>query len=206
MSGCKSGVVTRLCAAEPRAVFTHCYGHALNLACGDTIKQSKLMLDALNELVSECQLPECQLPKYQLPKCRFPKCQLFKILKQHIQSIHVYGWDRQSQPLLQLSFLLQPPLFLLWIQLNQAHSYVLLSNSLQLVLNSCSLGDTYPGTTLPIFPSIISFDILGVDILEVDILGVGISGVDILGVDILGVAILGVNILGGTLFVHVYAG
>ena len=48
MSGCKSGVVTRLCAAEPRAVFTHYYGHALNLACGDTIKQSKLMRDALD--------------------------------------------------------------------------------------------------------------------------------------------------------------
>ena len=48
MSGAKSGVVTRLCAAEPRAVFTHCYGHALNLACGDTIKQCKLMQDALD--------------------------------------------------------------------------------------------------------------------------------------------------------------
>ena len=77
MSGCKSGVVTRLCAAEPRAVFTHCYGHALNLACGDTIKQSKLMLDALNELVSECQLPECQLPKYQLPNVNFQNANFF---------------------------------------------------------------------------------------------------------------------------------
>ena len=48
MSGCKSGVVTRLCSAEPREVFTHCYGHALNLACGNTIKQSKLMRDAMD--------------------------------------------------------------------------------------------------------------------------------------------------------------
>ena len=38
MSGAKSGVATRLCAAEPRAVFTHCYGHSLNLACGDTVQ------------------------------------------------------------------------------------------------------------------------------------------------------------------------
>ena len=48
MSGAKSGVVTRLCAAEPRAVFTHCYGHSLNLACGDAIKRCKLMQDALD--------------------------------------------------------------------------------------------------------------------------------------------------------------
>ena len=45
MSGKKSGVATRLCAEEPRAVFTHCYGHSLNLACGDAIKQCKLMRD-----------------------------------------------------------------------------------------------------------------------------------------------------------------
>ena len=48
MSGRKSGVVTRLCSAEPRAVFTHCYGHSLNLACSDAIKQCKLMQDALD--------------------------------------------------------------------------------------------------------------------------------------------------------------
>ena len=48
MSGAKSGVVARMQAAEPRAVFTHCYGHALNLACADTIKQCKLMRDALD--------------------------------------------------------------------------------------------------------------------------------------------------------------
>ena len=28
-------------------MYTHCYGHALNLAAGDTLKQSKLMKDAL---------------------------------------------------------------------------------------------------------------------------------------------------------------
>ena len=48
MSGAKSGVVARLYAAEPRAIFTHCYGHSLNLACGDTIKRCKLMQDALD--------------------------------------------------------------------------------------------------------------------------------------------------------------
>ncbi len=48
MSGAKSGVATRLCAAEPRAIFTHCYGHSLNLACCDTIKRCKLMKDAMD--------------------------------------------------------------------------------------------------------------------------------------------------------------
>ena len=33
------GVATKLQQEEPRAVHTHCYGHALNLACGDTIKK-----------------------------------------------------------------------------------------------------------------------------------------------------------------------
>ena len=33
---------------ESRAVFTHCYGHALNLAANDTLKQSKLMKDVLD--------------------------------------------------------------------------------------------------------------------------------------------------------------
>ena len=48
MSGKKSGVVVKIQEVEPRAVFTHCYGHALNLACADTIKRSKLMKDALD--------------------------------------------------------------------------------------------------------------------------------------------------------------
>ena len=38
MSGKKSGVAIRMQADEPRAVYTHCYGHALNLACGDAKK------------------------------------------------------------------------------------------------------------------------------------------------------------------------
>ena len=47
MSGAKTGVARRVQTMEPRALFTHCYGHSLNLACSDTIKQSKLMRDAL---------------------------------------------------------------------------------------------------------------------------------------------------------------
>ena len=47
MRSSKCGVAKRICDLEPRAVYTHCYGHALNLAAGDTLKQSKLMKDAL---------------------------------------------------------------------------------------------------------------------------------------------------------------
>ena len=48
MSGYKSGVAIQLLQEEPRAIYTHCYGHALNLACGDTIKKCKVMKDALD--------------------------------------------------------------------------------------------------------------------------------------------------------------
>ncbi len=47
MSGSKSGVAKRISDLESRAVFTHCYGHALNLAACDTIKKIKLLKDAL---------------------------------------------------------------------------------------------------------------------------------------------------------------
>ena len=43
MSGSWSGVATQLRQEEPKAIYTHCYGHALNLACGDTTKQCKLV-------------------------------------------------------------------------------------------------------------------------------------------------------------------
>ena len=43
-----SGVVARMHAAEPKAVLIHCYSHALNLVCSDTIKRCKLMGDALD--------------------------------------------------------------------------------------------------------------------------------------------------------------
>ena len=47
MSGSQLGVAIQL-QKEPRAVYTHCYGHALNLACSDAVKNCKIMRDALN--------------------------------------------------------------------------------------------------------------------------------------------------------------
>ena len=48
MAGIRTGVAKQLLDEEPRAVYTHCYGHALNLACGDAIKQCSLIKDALD--------------------------------------------------------------------------------------------------------------------------------------------------------------
>ena len=48
MSGSLGGVSTQLQKEEPRAVYTHCYGHALNIACSDTVKNCKIMRDALD--------------------------------------------------------------------------------------------------------------------------------------------------------------
>ena len=33
---------------EPPAVYTHCYGHALNLSVGGTVKQCRVMQSALD--------------------------------------------------------------------------------------------------------------------------------------------------------------
>jgi len=38
MAGSKSRVATRILSEEPKALYTHCYGHSLNLAVCDTVK------------------------------------------------------------------------------------------------------------------------------------------------------------------------
>lgn len=48
MTGKKSGVATRVSKLEPRALYTHCFGHALNLAVSDTVKRSPIMKDCLD--------------------------------------------------------------------------------------------------------------------------------------------------------------
>ena len=48
MSGPRSGVAKQIRDLESRAVYTHCYGHSLNLAYMDTIKSSKVMQEALD--------------------------------------------------------------------------------------------------------------------------------------------------------------
>ena len=48
MAGCRSGVAVQLLKEEPTALYTHCYGHSLNLACSDSIKKTALMRNALD--------------------------------------------------------------------------------------------------------------------------------------------------------------
>ena len=48
MSGQKSGVAKMMMDLEHQALYTHCYGHALNLATQDSIKDIKIMEDTLD--------------------------------------------------------------------------------------------------------------------------------------------------------------
>ena len=45
--GCRKRVTTQLARKEKRAILT-CYGHALNLAVGDSMKRSKVCKDVLD--------------------------------------------------------------------------------------------------------------------------------------------------------------
>ena len=47
MMGTRSGVAKPCSDEENQTVFLHCYGYALNLAVGDSVKNSKLLKDAL---------------------------------------------------------------------------------------------------------------------------------------------------------------
>ena len=47
MSGAKNGVAAQIATTEKRAVYMHCYAHALNLAVSYTVKQSKVCCEAL---------------------------------------------------------------------------------------------------------------------------------------------------------------
>ncbi|XP_062504942.1 zinc finger MYM-type protein 1-like [Corticium candelabrum] len=48
MAGVRTGVATQLLAVERRALYTHCYGHSLNLACQDTIRKIKVIRNAFD--------------------------------------------------------------------------------------------------------------------------------------------------------------
>ena len=48
MAGCKTGVATTVLKKEPRALYTHCYGHVLNLAVQDSVKANHILQDTLD--------------------------------------------------------------------------------------------------------------------------------------------------------------
>ena len=43
MAGCRTGVATTIQQQEPRALYMHCYGHALNLAVQDSVKNNAIL-------------------------------------------------------------------------------------------------------------------------------------------------------------------
>ena len=48
MSGARNGVAAQIATEESRAIYTHCYCHALNLAISDALKNCKVCRDALD--------------------------------------------------------------------------------------------------------------------------------------------------------------
>ena len=53
MAGSRNGVKAQILKEEPRALFTHCYGHALSLSVADTVKKIKCLgstMDTVHEL------------------------------------------------------------------------------------------------------------------------------------------------------------
>ena len=74
MAGSRSGVSTQLSSQEPHAVYTNCYGHALNLAVGDVMKKSRLMEDTLNttsEISKLLKYSPCQDAAFEKLKAKF---------------------------------------------------------------------------------------------------------------------------------------
>ena len=47
MTGVKKGAAKQIQDVEKQAIFIHCYGHTLNLACGDAMKGCKVLKSAL---------------------------------------------------------------------------------------------------------------------------------------------------------------
>ena len=56
LSGAKNVVAANITSKETRAVYTHCYGHAVNLTVGDTVKRSKVMCNFLDTVFAMSKL------------------------------------------------------------------------------------------------------------------------------------------------------
>lgn len=56
MAGKKKGVATVIKNINGKCLYTHCYGHALNLAVGDSIRNVKLLSDTFGTIKEVCNL------------------------------------------------------------------------------------------------------------------------------------------------------
>ena len=63
MSGAKKGVAKKLHEEESRAVFTHCYGHALNLVLSDCVKKCKGMKSTFDVVIKVSKLIKNKISK-----------------------------------------------------------------------------------------------------------------------------------------------
>ena len=55
-AGSKSGVATQIKSLNGKCLYTHCYGHALNLAVGDAIKSIGCMQEVFDAAREICKL------------------------------------------------------------------------------------------------------------------------------------------------------
>ena len=76
MSGIRSGLAKKILEEESRAVFTHYYGHAFNLACSDAVKGCKLMKNALDTSPYEIIQLDKKSPRHEV---------MLQSIKQHMQ-------------------------------------------------------------------------------------------------------------------------
>ena len=63
MTDVQNGVATQVSREEPCALLSHCYGHALNLAASNTVKQNKILRDTLDtafEISKLLRFPPCR--------------------------------------------------------------------------------------------------------------------------------------------------
>ena len=56
IAGKKKGVATVTKNINGKCLYTHCYGHALNLAVGDSVKKVKLLADTFGTIKEVCNL------------------------------------------------------------------------------------------------------------------------------------------------------
>ena len=48
MCGIKNGVSNKILSQNPKAFFAHCFGHGLNLAVGDIVKNVRFLKDSMD--------------------------------------------------------------------------------------------------------------------------------------------------------------
>ena len=63
MPGHKNRVVVQIKEEEKRALYTHCYAHSLNLAIGDTMKNSALLKHTIDKTFELTKLVKKSLKK-----------------------------------------------------------------------------------------------------------------------------------------------